>query len=72
MLGDGNVDEHGNIIDTKECSSMYLDKDGEDREINVSLFGSNTIEYGIYCLLCLCWYIENKRNDALVINNFSW
>lgn len=36
MLGDAKVDEHGNITDTRECNSMYLDKDGEDREINVS------------------------------------
>jgi len=33
MLGDAKVDEHGNIHD---CSAMYLDKDGEDHEINVS------------------------------------
>lgn len=36
MLGDAKVDEHGNITDTREFNSMYLDKDGEDREINVS------------------------------------
>lgn len=36
MLGDAKVDEHGNITDTRECNSMYLDRDGEDREINVS------------------------------------
>ncbi|XP_009587121.1 anaphase-promoting complex subunit 6 [Nicotiana tabacum] len=35
MLGDAKVDEHGNITDTRECNSMYLDKDGEDREINI-------------------------------------
>lgn len=35
MLGDAKVDEHGNITDTKDCSGMYLDKDGEDREINI-------------------------------------
>ncbi|XP_057795977.1 anaphase-promoting complex subunit 6 [Salvia miltiorrhiza] len=35
MLGDAKVDEHGNITDTKDCSSMSLDKDGEDREINI-------------------------------------
>lgn len=38
MLGDAKVDEHGNITDTNYYNSMYLDKDGEDREINVSLF----------------------------------
>lgn len=36
MLGDAQVDEHGNITDTKDCHIMYLDKEGEDREINVS------------------------------------
>ncbi|XP_075075983.1 anaphase-promoting complex subunit 6 isoform X3 [Nicotiana tabacum] len=35
MLGDAKVDEHGNITDTRECNSMYLDRDGEDREINI-------------------------------------
>ncbi|XP_048229016.1 anaphase-promoting complex subunit 6 isoform X2 [Ricinus communis] len=36
MLGDAKVDEHGNVFDTKECNVIYLDKDGEDREINIS------------------------------------
>lgn len=36
MLGDAKVDEHGNITYTRDCNIMYLDKDGEDREINVS------------------------------------
>lgn len=36
MLGDAKVDEDGNITDTKDYNSMYLDKDSEDREINVS------------------------------------
>lgn len=47
MLGDGNVDDHGNIIDAKECSSMYLDKDGEDREINVSSFTACCVYVGV-------------------------
>ncbi|EXB30035.1 Anaphase-promoting complex subunit 6 [Morus notabilis] len=34
MLGDAKVDEHGNVYDTKDCNAMYLDKYGEDREIN--------------------------------------
>ena len=38
MLGDAKVDEHGNVYDTKDCNVMYLDKDSEDREINVSFF----------------------------------
>ncbi|XWS10892.1 hypothetical protein CRYUN_Cryun38cG0037200 [Craigia yunnanensis] len=36
MLGDEKFDEHGNVSDTKDNSAMYLDKDGEDREINIS------------------------------------
>jgi anaphase-promoting complex subunit 6 len=36
MLGEAKVDEHGNVFDTKDCNAMYLDKDGEDREINVN------------------------------------
>lgn len=35
MLGDAKVDEDGNVYDTKDSNVMYLDKDGEDREINV-------------------------------------
>lgn len=35
MLGDAKVDEHGNVLDNKDYSGMYLDKDCEDREINV-------------------------------------
>lgn len=40
MLDDAKVDEHGNLNDTKDSNIMYLDKDGEDHEINVrfSLF----------------------------------
>ena len=37
MLGDAKVDEHGNVLDNKDHSGMYLDKDSEDREINVLL-----------------------------------
>ncbi|KAE8680101.1 Anaphase-promoting complex subunit 6 [Hibiscus syriacus] len=36
MLGDEKLDEHGNAYDIKDNSAMYLDKDGEDREINIS------------------------------------
>lgn len=38
MLGDAKVDDNGNVSDTKDSNVMYLDKDGEDREINVSSF----------------------------------
>ncbi|XVF78859.1 hypothetical protein PTKIN_Ptkin14bG0171300 [Pterospermum kingtungense] len=36
MLGDEKLDEHGNVHDIKDNSAMYLDKDGEDREINIT------------------------------------
>ncbi|WCJ32287.1 Anaphase-promoting complex subunit 6 [Euphorbia peplus] len=36
MLGDAKVDEHGNVYDSNDCNLMYLDKDGEDREITIS------------------------------------
>ncbi|MCL7049544.1 hypothetical protein MKW94_011336, partial [Papaver nudicaule] len=34
MLGDATVDEQGNVLDVKDFNVMYLDKEGEDREIN--------------------------------------
>ncbi|XP_042494748.1 anaphase-promoting complex subunit 6 [Macadamia integrifolia] len=36
MLGDSRIDEHGNVHDLKGCNVLYLDKDGEDHEINIS------------------------------------
>jgi len=36
MLGEAKVDDEGNVYDTKDSNVMYLDKDCEDREINVS------------------------------------
>lgn len=36
MLGDAKVDEDGNVYDAKDGNLIYFDKDGEDREINVS------------------------------------
>ncbi|KAK3026495.1 hypothetical protein RJ639_041792, partial [Escallonia herrerae] len=36
MLGDAKVDEHGNVSDTKACNTMYLDKEGEDRDMNIT------------------------------------
>lgn len=35
MLGDAKLDEHGNVHSQQDDTAMYLDKDGEDREINV-------------------------------------
>ncbi|KMT13303.1 hypothetical protein BVRB_4g085610 [Beta vulgaris subsp. vulgaris] len=36
MLGEAKLDEHGNVSDTKYANVMYLDKDAQDREINIS------------------------------------
>ncbi|OIW08211.1 hypothetical protein TanjilG_15172 [Lupinus angustifolius] len=36
MLGEAKVDDNGNVSDTKDSNVMYLDKDSEDREINIS------------------------------------
>ncbi|KAL5738262.1 hypothetical protein ACOSP7_031023 [Xanthoceras sorbifolium] len=36
MLGEAKVDDDGNVYDMKDRNVMYLDKDGEDREINIS------------------------------------
>ncbi|XP_021857896.1 anaphase-promoting complex subunit 6 isoform X1 [Spinacia oleracea] len=36
MLGDAKVDEHGNVSDIKDSNVMYLDKDAQDHEINIS------------------------------------
>ena len=36
MPGDEKFDEHGNVYGIKDNSAMYLDKDGEDHEINTS------------------------------------
>lgn len=38
MLGDARVDDDGNVSDIKDSNVMYLDRDCEDREINVSSF----------------------------------
>lgn len=35
MLGEAKVDEHGNVSNLKDSHVMYLEKDGEDREINI-------------------------------------
>ncbi|XP_019187177.1 PREDICTED: anaphase-promoting complex subunit 6 [Ipomoea nil] len=50
VLGNANVDEHGNVTELGDCSSMYLDKDGEDREINI--------------LSAIC-FLRGKASEAL-------
>lgn len=49
MLGDAKVDEQGNVFDTKDCNVMYLDKDGEDREINVKFFFFFGFWFAVLC-----------------------
>lgn len=53
MLGDAKVDEHGNVSDTKDSNVMYLDKDGEDREINASLPFSYIFPFKTSLLQCM-------------------
>lgn len=36
MLGDAKVDELGNVLSQNDGTAMYLDKDTEDHEINVT------------------------------------
>ncbi|URE36285.1 Tetratricopeptide repeat [Musa troglodytarum] len=36
MLGDAKVDEHGNVLSQNDGTAMYLDKDTEDHEINIT------------------------------------
>jgi anaphase-promoting complex subunit 6 len=39
MLGDeAKVDDNGNVSHTKDSNVIYLDKDSQDREINVTSF----------------------------------
>lgn len=45
MLGDAKVDEDGNVYDAKDGNVVYFDKDGEDREINVSFKCWNWIKW---------------------------
>jgi hypothetical protein len=46
------VDEHKNVYDTKDCNAMYLDKEGEDREINVNIV--KFFSYIFFFMLALC------------------
>ncbi|RAL49084.1 hypothetical protein DM860_015075 [Cuscuta australis] len=50
ILGNVKVDEHGNVTALGDCSSMYVDKDGEDREINI--------------LSAIC-FLRGKASEAL-------
>jgi len=60
MLGDAKVDEHGDVYDTKDCNVMYLDKDSEDREINVSFFFNEKLFF--FLLGCVSYAIFNWQD----------
>lgn len=58
MLGEAKVDEDGNVSDTKDSNVMYMDKDCEDREINVSeLLFVLFLLFPTFKLQCLSVYI---------------
>jgi len=57
MLGDAKVDEHGDVYDTKDCNVMYLDKDSEDREINVSFFLMRSCSFSCLVVLVMLFLI---------------
>lgn len=50
MLGDGEVDEEGNVLMTDDQDTELLDKDVEEREINVS-------PKALYFAICLLFII---------------
>lgn len=52
MLGDAKVDEQGNVYETKDDNVIYPDKDGEDREINVSLLFLVSMLFSEACANC--------------------
>lgn len=51
MLGDAKVDEDGNVYDAKDGNLIYFDKDGEDREINVSFCNRFSALYQLYIFI---------------------
>ena len=61
MLGDAKVDEHGNVYDTKDCNAMYLDKYGEDREINVILCSPLCIHHFTIYIFPLLHFMPAKQ-----------
>lgn len=72
MLGDAKVDEHGNVYDTKDCNVMYLDKDGEDREINVRLLVLDAMCYfllvwlfGVFVVLLTFYFVHYYGSQLL-------
>ncbi|CAL5405953.1 unnamed protein product [Camellia sinensis] len=61
MLGDAKVDEHGNVNITKDGNAMYLDKDGEDHEINYF----NTNKSNLSQIMSATCFLRGKAYEAL-------
>lgn len=57
ILGDANVDEHGNVYDRNDSNLMYLDKGGEDHEINVRFSLGTFIHSLVDNCLFKIWYL---------------
>ncbi|KAE8124690.1 hypothetical protein FH972_019555 [Carpinus fangiana] len=75
MLGEAKVDEHGNVYDTKDCNAMYLDKEGEDREINISsaicFLRGKAYEASDNRAQARQWYIAAVKADPLCYEAFE-
>lgn len=69
MLGEAKVDDDGNVYDMKDSNVMYLDKDCEDREINVSSLLYIYIYIWMQLNLCLViyysWTLQGKPGSSL-------
>ncbi|KAF6160032.1 hypothetical protein GIB67_033116 [Kingdonia uniflora] len=69
MLGEAKIDEHGNILNLKDCHVMDLDKDGEDHEINISsaifFLGGKAYEALENRTQALQWYKAAVKADPL-------
>ncbi|KAF9617289.1 hypothetical protein IFM89_035233 [Coptis chinensis] len=65
MLGDAKVDEYGNAIGLKDSNVMYLDKDGEDREINVRAFFILSLEFTIQLIMTMFVFLGLQISSAI-------
>ncbi|PKA62775.1 Anaphase-promoting complex subunit 6 [Apostasia shenzhenica] len=69
MLGDAKVDEHGNVSSPHDCSPMYLDKEGEDHEINITsavcYLRGKAYEALENRVQARSWYIAAVKSDPL-------
>ncbi len=75
MLGDGEVDEEGNVQMTDDQDTEFLDRDVEEREINVSLKvlpvceSFSCSQNAINCASCLssCFFLGDSFGFFLVM-----